>query len=161
MIAMAILATVIVVLLENHGASLQMSERSRRVSIAINLAKSVMNDLELQGFPDITSDQGDFSDTYPGLYPEYRWERDVQENVFWNYVRECRVRVFWPDGPTEQMVEIMQYLAATTKEMQQAADLTDDDSSKSDDDAAGGSSSGSSSGSSGGSTTSKTTTGGH
>jgi general secretion pathway protein I len=122
MVAMAILATVLVVLLENHGSSLQLSERSRNVSIAINLAKDMMTDLETQGWPELGGDAGNFEQEYPNLYPNFRWERDVAENAFWTYIRECTVRVFWREGPTEQKVELFEYIAALDTQQQLAAD---------------------------------------
>lgn len=142
MVAMAILATTMVVLLENHGSSLRLSERSRNVSIAINLAKDLMTDLEIKGWPELGSEQGNFEETYPGLYPNFRWERVVEENAFWSYIRECTVRVFWVEGPSEQKVEILQFIAAMDAEEQQIAK---DESSGGDDDTtgkSGGSSSG-------------------
>jgi prepilin-type N-terminal cleavage/methylation domain-containing protein len=151
MVAMAILATVLVVLLENHAASLRLSETSRKYSVAINLARSVMNDLEVQVWPDIGSDQGNFEDTYPGLFPDFRWENDVEENVFWPYVRECRVRVLWYDGPVERNVEILEYLAAVTQEQQQEAEAIDDDASDDDNAGSGGSGSAKSKAGTGGS----------
>ncbi len=138
MVAMAILATVMIVLLENHGASVRMTEKSRQVSIAINLAKDLMTDLETEGWPEIGEYSGDFNELYPGLYPGFRWEREVIENNFWSYVRECYIRVFWLDGSFEQKVELTQYIAATDNEQQEIAE---DESSASeegaDDDATG------------------------
>ena len=132
MVAMAILATVMIVLLENHGASIRMTERSRQISIAINLAKDLMTDLETEGWPEMGEYSGDFEELYPGLYPSYRWEREVIENNFWSYVRECYVRVYWIDGTFEQKIELTQYIAATDNEQQEIAE---DEYSSSDDDA--------------------------
>jgi type II secretion system protein I len=148
MVAMAILATVFVVLLENHGSSLRLSERSRNVTVAINLAKDMMTDLELQGWPELGGDGGNFEEMYPGLYPTFRWEREVNENAFWTYIRECTVRVYWRDGPVEQKVEILQYLAALDQEQQQMAE---EESGGGDDDTAGGAGGAGGTGGSGGS----------
>ncbi len=127
MVAMAILATSFVVLLENHGSSVRLSSRSREVSIAVNLAKDLMTDIELEGFPEIGTTAGDFEELYPGLYPGYRWEKEVVENNFWDYVRECYVRVFWQDGGYEQKIEITEYIAASTSEERGTVEEGDND----------------------------------
>ena len=48
MVAMAILATVLVVLLQNHGMSIRMSQRARDASVAANLARDLMTEAELE-----------------------------------------------------------------------------------------------------------------
>jgi len=130
MVAMAILATAMVVLLENHGSSVRLSQRSRQVSIAINLAKDLMTDIELEGFPEIGDTSGNFEEEFPGLYPDYRWEREIVENNFWDYVRECYVRVYWQDGGYEQKIELTEYITAMDEEQRGYAEETagtDDD----------------------------------
>ena len=157
MVAMAILATSMVVLLENHGSSIRLSMRSRQVSIAINLAKDLMTELETEGFPELGEAAGDFEDIYPGLYVDYRWEREVAESNFWTYVRECYIRVYYRDGLNEQVVELTQYISAMDSEQQELAEEEssgDDDTSGAVDDvmggAAGAASAGASAGGSGG-----------
>ncbi len=124
---MAILATSMVVLLENHASSIRLSQRSRQVSVAINLAKDLMTELELEGFPEIGANNGNFEEEYPGLYPDYRWEREVQENNFWDYVRECYVRVFWQENGQDQMVQLTEYVAAMDEEQRGIAESQADD----------------------------------
>lgn len=136
MVSMAILATVMVVLLENHGSSLRMSERSRQVSLAINLAKDLMTETEIQGWPELGNETGDFEETYPGLYPGFFWERVVDENVFWTYIREVTVRVFWRDGPKTHDVEIIQFISAMDVEQQALAE--EETTGGGDDDTSGG-----------------------
>jgi len=136
MVSMAILATVMVVLLENHGSSLRLSERSRQISMAVNLAKDLMTDSEIQGWPELGAETGDFEDLYPGLYPGFYWERLVEENVFWTYVREVTVRVFWRDGPLSHNVELIQFIAAMDVEQQTMAE--EESTGGADDDTSGG-----------------------
>lgn len=141
MIAMAILGTVFVVLLQNHMASLRLAEHGRRVSVAINLAKDLMTRLETEewpdnGWPEVGAEQGDFSSMYGDAYVDYRWEREVNPNSFWEYVLEVTVRVYY--GPAEEdKVEILQFLAAMNSDQQSVAeeqwdgesDSTEDDGS--------------------------------
>jgi general secretion pathway protein I len=137
MVAMAILATVFVILLENHGSSLRLSQRSREISVAINLAKDLMTDLEIQGWPELGQNSGTFEELYPGVYPNYWWESIVEENIYWTYVREVTVRVFWRDGPRDHKVEILQFIAAMDIEQQTMAE---EESTDGDDDTSGGTS---------------------
>jgi len=143
MIAMAILGTVFVVLLQNHIASIRLSEHGRRVSVAVNLAKDLMTRLETEewpenGWPEVGAEQGDFSAWYADAYPDYRWEREVMPNSFWEYVLEVTVRVYYgPDA--EDKVELLQFLAAMDSNQQSVAeeqwdgesDSTEDDGSES------------------------------
>jgi len=134
MVAIAILATVLVVLLENHGSSMRLSQRSRQVSVAINLAKDVMTEIEIQSWPELGAETGNFEEMYPGLYPDYWWESVVEENAWWTYVREVTVRVLWRNGLQTHNVEIIQFVAAMDVEQQ---NLAEEESSGGDDDTSG------------------------
>ena len=121
MCAMAILATVLVVLLENHGMSIRMSLRARQASIAANLARDLMTEIELEGFPEVGSENGNFTDRYPGLYPGYTWEREVNESVFADYIREVTVRVHYPVDGAMAGIELLNLIGAKDIEEQEMA----------------------------------------
>ena len=122
LVSMAILATGMVILLEGHAASVRISDSSRRMSIATALAQDVMTDFEMRGFPSLGSESGDFTETYPGFYPEYRWEIEVMESNFWQYVREVYVKVLWNDGADVRSVELANFVAAMNEDEQIIAD---------------------------------------
>ena len=123
MIAMAILATVLVVLLQNHGMSIRVSLRARQASIAANLARDLMTEIELEGFPTVGSETGNFMDRYPGLYPGYTWEREVNESVFADYIREVTVRVNYPVDRSTAGIELLNLIGAKDIEEQEMAGL--------------------------------------
>ncbi len=123
MVAMAILATVLVVLLENHGMSIRISLRARQASVAANLARDLMTEIELDGFPDVGSEAGDFNESYPGLYPGYTWEREVNESVFADYIREVTVRVHYPVDGNQRGIELLNLIGAKDIEEQELAGL--------------------------------------
>lgn len=124
MVAMAILATSMVILLESHAASVRISDAARRMSVGAALAQDLMTEFEMQGFPTTGSDSGDFEKWYPSMYPEYRWEIEVNEGSFWQYVREVYVKVIWVEGGTERHVEMANFVAAMDEEDQEIAAST-------------------------------------
>ncbi|MCC6158006.1 MAG: prepilin-type N-terminal cleavage/methylation domain-containing protein [Deltaproteobacteria bacterium] len=124
LVSMAILSMVLVVLLQNHGMSIRLSERARKSSIAANLARDLMTEVELEGFPEIGVEEGDFTQTYPGLYPGFVWQREVNESIFLDYIREVTVRVSYMDGDEPRVFELMDIIAAKTSEDQDLASAT-------------------------------------
>ncbi|MCZ7583495.1 MAG: hypothetical protein M5R36_09265 [Deltaproteobacteria bacterium] len=118
---MAILATVLVVLLQNHSMSIRLSQRARLTSIAANLARDLVTEIEVQGFPEVGSDAGDFSDLFPGLYAGFTWEKEVNESIFADFIREVVVRVTYIENGVPQTVEIMTMMSAMDADEQQLA----------------------------------------
>ncbi len=124
LVSMAILSMVLVILLQNHGMSIRLSERARKSSIAANLARDLMTEVEIEGFPEIGVEEGDFTQTYPGLYPGFTWQREVNESVFLDYIREVTVRVSYMDGDIPRVFELIDIIAARTAEEQDEASAT-------------------------------------
>ena len=107
MVAMGILATALVVLLQNHGYSVRMSEKARQLTRAAVLARDKMTEIELAGYPEVDEDSGDFGELYPG----FRWEIVVADSLF-NEVREVHLTVLW--GPEEfpERLELVNFIAS-------------------------------------------------
>ncbi|MBZ0273490.1 prepilin-type N-terminal cleavage/methylation domain-containing protein [bacterium] len=118
-VAMAILATSLVVLLQNHSMSIRMSERARQTSIAANLARDLLTEVEIEGFPAVGAESGDFSARYPGLYPNFTWEREVTESFFVDFIRDVVVRVTYLEDGVPRTVEMIEMIAAKTLEEQE------------------------------------------
>ena len=119
--AIAILATAMVILLEAHAASVRISDSARRMTKASALARDLMTEFELQGFPAPGMENGDFEQWYPGMYPDYRWEIEIMESMFWQNVREVYVKVLWMEGGDPRQVEVANFIAAMNEEEQDIA----------------------------------------
>lgn len=122
MVAIAILATSMVVLLQVHGSAINLSDSSRKMSIAASLSRDMMTEFEMQGFPSPGSENGDFEKWYPSLYPDYRWEIEVLESMFWQNVREVYVKVIWDERGIEQHVELTAFIAPMNQDEQDEAE---------------------------------------
>jgi len=108
MVAMAIMATVMVALLQNHAFSINLSESARNRTVAVQLARIKMTDIELMGYPPLEDDEGDFGELYPG----FAWRIETDESLFPG-VREAHLLVLWQEGPTPQELDVMYFIADT------------------------------------------------
>jgi len=75
MIAMAILATTLVVVFQSQSQSVSMTSRARFETTASLLAQSKMAEMEAAKPEDVISDSGDFDEDFP----DYSWQVDVTE----------------------------------------------------------------------------------
>ncbi|MCD6487035.1 MAG: type II secretion system minor pseudopilin GspI [Syntrophobacterales bacterium] len=75
MIAMAILATTLVVVFQSQSQSISMAGRARFETTASLLAQSRMAEIEAANPENVVSDSGDFGDDFP----DYSWQVDVTE----------------------------------------------------------------------------------
>jgi general secretion pathway protein I len=98
LVAIAILATAFTALLGLHTQNLRTIARERSYSEALFLARERLATIELQGTPELGRSSGDFEGPYPGEYPGYRWELQVDIPFPFTNVREVTVRVLPPDG---------------------------------------------------------------
>lgn len=85
MIALLLVATALVILVESQWFAVEASERALRRDTATMLARDIMTDLELrmakEGFGELeVKEQGDFAeDHFAGSFPDYRWEYEVEK----------------------------------------------------------------------------------
>ncbi|RME21873.1 MAG: hypothetical protein D6806_13900, partial [Deltaproteobacteria bacterium] len=81
MVALGILATTYVALLDVHGGAIRLSAYSREVTVGTFLARQLMEQtlekLETEGFPDMDEDEeGDFEDEG---FPSYAWQVHISK----------------------------------------------------------------------------------
>ena len=65
-IAVAIVGVALMMLLSSVNRNLDIAAKSRDAQIAALLAQQMLTDIELEGFPDIREEEGDF-ENYPGF----------------------------------------------------------------------------------------------
>ena len=98
MIAIAILGTALTGLLALHHQSMQSVIRAQDFTRASMLAQAIMTEAELERFPDLGTKQGDFQDSFPGQFQDFRWQRLVTASGTFPDVREVKVLIAY--GPS-------------------------------------------------------------
>jgi type II secretion system protein I len=98
MIAVAFIGIALLALLSLHHTDLQSVIRSQDLTAASMLAQTLMTQAEIERFPPPGRSQGDFSRAYPGVYPNFRWQRTVEPSPLFPDIRRVQVRVLYGPG---------------------------------------------------------------
>jgi type II secretion system protein I len=93
MVAIAILGIALLGLLGLQHQSMQSVIRAQQSTRASMLAQAVMTEAELERFPDLGLTHGDFEGSFPGEFPDFRWQRDVEDSGMFPDVRKVRVLI--------------------------------------------------------------------
>ena len=104
LVAVAILGGGLTVLLGAVNRNLIMASQSKNLSIAGLLAQRKLAEVELEGYPDIRQEQGQFEDA-----PEFNWFLSVVPYQLPNLDTEIRivtVQVTWDDGKKDFQVSM-------------------------------------------------------
>lgn len=118
LLALAILAIGLPVLLGLANRDLELLAHARALTAATLLAQEKLLETEVMGFPPVGHQTGDFYTPPRGMRMEhqiddrreiFRWTRIVDPTPVAE-LREVRVRISWPRGRTEQMVEMTTYV---------------------------------------------------
>jgi hypothetical protein len=72
--------------------------RARELTQAAMLAQMTMTETELLRYPNDGKTRGNFSQTMPGQYANFRWERLVSESGIFPDLRKVTVTVFFGPG---------------------------------------------------------------
>jgi type II secretion system protein I len=97
MVAVAFVGIALLALLSLHHSDLTSVARARDLTRAAMLAQSLMADSEVSRFPPPGQTSGDFQRVYPGRYPQFRWQRNVELSKQFPDVCRVRITVFY--GP--------------------------------------------------------------
>jgi general secretion pathway protein I len=109
MVAMAILGIALLGLLGLQHQSMQSVIRAQQSTRASMLAQAVMTEAEIERFPDLGHSTGDFQSAFPGEFPDFRWEREVDPSAMFPDVRVVKVMIHY--GPSlSQSFELVEYL---------------------------------------------------
>jgi general secretion pathway protein I len=98
MIAIAFIGIALIALLALHHSDMQAVIRAQDLTRAAMLGQSLMSEAELERFPAPGSSHGDFSQIYPGEFPNFRWTRTVQPSPVFPDITRVRVSVFYGPG---------------------------------------------------------------
>lgn len=109
MVAIAILGIALLGLLGLQHQSMQSVIRAQQSTRASMLAQAVMTEAELERWPDLGLTSGDFEASFPGEFPDFRWERAVAKSGTFPDVREVKVLIRY--GPAlRQNFELVEFL---------------------------------------------------
>jgi general secretion pathway protein I len=98
MVALAVIATAFTALLGLHARNIRLAARDQAYTRALFLARELIANAELGPFPEVGLANGDFETLHPGRYPDFRWERTVNDTAL-PRTREIMVRVFPATDP--------------------------------------------------------------
>jgi hypothetical protein len=98
MIAVAFIGFAMLALLSLHHSGMQSVARARELTQAAMLAQALMTDAEQTRFPEAGRLTGDFQKMYPGQYPNFRWQRIVEQSEEFPDIRRVRITVFYGPG---------------------------------------------------------------
>ena len=98
MIALAFIGFAMLALLSLHHSGMQSVARARELTQAAMLAQALMTDAEQTRFPEPGRLTGDFQKMYPGQYPNFRWQRIVEQSEEFPDIRRVRIMLFYGPG---------------------------------------------------------------
>lgn len=116
LLALAMLAIALPVLLGLANRDIELIAYARSLTTATLLAQEKLLETEVGSFPPIGRQAGDYV-PLPGTITQkvrdqrepFRWSRTVDATPL-EEVREVRVRIAWPRGLAEEMVEVTSYV---------------------------------------------------
>jgi type II secretion system protein I len=126
LISLVIISTALVgvVTLENHD--IRALTISRRTTLAAMLARNMVAQVELAGFPeDLGEEEGDFQEQEEeeGLkasYAGFRWKRSIEAVQFGGMTldnaRRVKITILWNEGNRERSLDVVTYIARQGKE---------------------------------------------
>jgi general secretion pathway protein I len=124
LVALAILATSLVVLLQDVGSSIRLSEISRDLAVAAMIARDKMTETEIEGKYVIGEKDGDFEDRYPG----FAWHQSIAEAMFPG-ILQVDLTVLWGDPTAPEHLTVTSFVQATEESYSEVPpEETDDDS---------------------------------
>lgn len=98
-ISVAIIGVALMILLSAVNRNLDIAGKSRDAQIAALLAQQMLTEIEMEGFPNVREEEGEFQD-----YPGFNWFLSVLPynlSLVETNIRIVRVLIVWNDGNDE------------------------------------------------------------
>jgi len=111
LISLSIIAIVLIACLRAQNQSIRLYHLSRDLTTATILARQKMGEIELEGFPELGEDEGDFEDKFPG----FTWKKAVSMTPF-EEARRVDLSIIWKEGNREKTVDVVAYITNTKTE---------------------------------------------
>jgi type II secretion system protein I len=126
LIALVIISTALVGLVTLENQDIRAINSSRRMTTATMLARNMLAQVELAGFPeDLEEEEGDFQDEetdeeLKAHYAGFRWKRSIEGVQFGGMTldnaRRVQITIFWEEGKREKQLHVVTYLARRGEE---------------------------------------------
>lgn len=121
LISLVIISTALVGLVTLENQDIRAVTSSRRMTLAAMLARNIVAQVELTGFPeDLGEEEGDFQEQeaeeeLKASYPGFRWRRSIESVQFggmtFDNARRVKVTIYWNEGSRERHLDVVTYLA--------------------------------------------------
>jgi len=121
-----IISTALVGLVGLQNQDIRALNSSRRMTTAVMLARNMMAQIELAGFPeDLQEEEGDFLEEETDeetkvSYAGFRWKRSIEAARFGGITlenaRRVKVTITWKEGERERHLDAVMYLASRGEE---------------------------------------------
>lgn len=126
LICLVIISTALVGLVGLQNQDIRALNSSRRMTTAVMLARNMMAQIELAGFPeDLQEEEGDFLEEETDeetkvSYAGFRWKRSIEAARFGGITlenaRRVKVTITWKEGERERHLDAVMYLASRGEE---------------------------------------------
>ncbi|MEE9213809.1 MAG: prepilin-type N-terminal cleavage/methylation domain-containing protein [Thermodesulfobacteriota bacterium] len=96
LVAVAILGGTLTILLGAVNRNLILASDSKNSTIAAYLAQRLVTDIELEGYPNVRTEEGEFQD-----YPSFRWRISIEPfeiSQLDTEIRLVQVQIIWDEG---------------------------------------------------------------
>ena len=122
LIALSILALTLPIMLGLRNFDLDLHVRAGDITAATMLAQEKLMETEVSTVFPLGETSGDFRNPAPGVQSvfndqnraeKYRWKRVVTTTPL-PAVREVKIQVIWPQGMTDEMVEVSTYVFSSS-----------------------------------------------
>jgi Tfp pilus assembly protein PilV len=119
LISLVIISTALVGLVSLENQDIRALNRSRKMTMAVMLARNMMAQVELAGFPeDLGEEEGDFSEQENeedrAIYAGFRWKRSIDAATLggrtFDNARRVKVTIIWEEGNRERHFDAVMYL---------------------------------------------------
>lgn len=99
--AFAILGGAFVLLLAANSSAAKKEASARKMFIASMLAREVLTKTEIEGYPELGQDSGNFEEPFD----EFSWKQDVSTMQI-PEIFEVTITVSWPEGAGSQSIDL-------------------------------------------------------
>jgi len=121
LVSLVIIATVLVALVSLENRNIEALNRSRRMTVAAMLARNMMSQIELAGFPEDPGEEtGDFQETDDSgelqmSHGGFRWKRLIERVRFggmsFDNARKITITIMWNEGRAEKKLDVVTHMA--------------------------------------------------
>ncbi len=126
LIALVIISTALVGLVELENQDILAINSSRKITTAAMLARNMLAQIELAGFPeDLEEEEGDFQEEeadeeLEAIHAGFRWKKSIEAARFGGMTlqnaRRVKIIITWKEGKREKNLEVITYLARLGEE---------------------------------------------